>query len=157
MARRSFADIEKIWSNVEGIKKLSDRAVGFGPFGVGLDGLLTWIPVVGTAYSVGTSAWLLLQATRAKASPGTIVRMVGLLGFDTAATATGEVIPLGPDLIDFFFRGHLMAANALQKDIETTHWVEARERDARASGDHERHVATMRADPNKRRLVYLHD
>jgi hypothetical protein len=157
MANRSFADIEKIWSNVEGIKKLSDRAVGFGPFGVGLDGLLTWIPVVGTAYSVGTSGWLLLQAVRAKASAGTIIRMVGLLGFDSAATITGEVIPLGPDLVDFFFRGHLMAANALQKDIETTHWVEASERDARASGDHDRHVAAMRTDPKKRRIVYLHD
>jgi len=59
MAKRSIGDIEKIWSNVEGIKKLSDRAVGFGPFGVGLDGLLTWIPVVGTVYSVGASGWLL--------------------------------------------------------------------------------------------------
>ena len=32
MARRSIKDIEKIWSNVEGVKKLSDRALGFGPF-----------------------------------------------------------------------------------------------------------------------------
>ena len=50
----------------------------------------------------------------------------------------------------------LMAAKALQKDIETTHWVEASERDAKASGDHDRHVAAMKAD-RKRRLVYLRD
>ena len=50
---KSIRDIEKIWSNVEGVKKLSDRAVGVGPFGVGMDGLLTWIPVVGDAYTVG--------------------------------------------------------------------------------------------------------
>ena len=157
MARRTVADIEKIWSNVEGIKKLSDRAVGVGPFGVGLDGLLTWIPVVGTAYSVGTSGWLLLQAVRAKASPGTLVRMIAFLGADSATTAVGEVVPFGPDLVDLFFRGHLLAANALQKDIETTHWVEASEREARASGDHDTHLAALRADPGKRRLVYLHD
>ncbi|CAL1692387.1 hypothetical protein MMB232_02553 [Brevundimonas subvibrioides] len=157
MAKRSIGDIEKIWSNVEGVKKLSDRAVGFGPFGVGLDGLLTWIPVVGTVYSVGTSGWLLLQATRAKASPGALLRMAAYLGADSTATAVGEVIPFGPDVIDFFFRGHLLAANALQKDIETTHWVEANEREAKASGDHDRHVAAMRADPKKRRIVYLHD
>lgn len=157
MAKRSFADIEKIWSNVEGIKKLSDRAVGFGPFGVGLDGLLTWIPVVGTVYSVGAGGWLLLQALRAKASPGTILRMVGYLGIDSATTVVGEAVPFAPDVVDFFFPGHLMAAKALQKDIETTHWVEANESEARASGEHDRHVAALRADPRKRRIVYLHD
>ena len=157
MAKRSFADIEKIWSNVEGIKKLSDRAVGFGPFGVGLDGLLTWIPVVGTVYSVGAGGWLLLQALRAKASPGTILRMVGYLGIDSATTVVGEAVPFAPDVVDFFFPGHLLAAKALQKDIETTHWVEASEADDRTSGDHDRHLAAMRADPKKRRIVYLHD
>lgn len=157
MAKRSLRDIEKIWSNVEGVKKLSDRAVGFGPFGIGLDGLLTWIPVVGTAYSVGAAGWLMIQALRASASPGTLFRMAGYLGLDSATTAVGEVVPFAPDVVDFFFPGHLMAAKALQKDIETTHWVEANEREARASGEHDRHVAAMRADPKKRRIVYLHD
>jgi hypothetical protein len=157
MARRTVADIEKIWSNVEGIKKLSDRAVGIGPFGIGLDGLLTWIPVVGTVYSVGAAGWLLLQATKAKASPSTIARMVAYLGLDSATTAVGEVIPFAPDVVDFFFPGHLMAAKALQKDIESTHWVEANEQEARDSGAHERHLADMNGDPKLRRIVYLHD
>ncbi len=153
MAKRTIGDIEKIWSNVEGVKKLSDRAVGFGPFGIGLDGLLTWIPVVGSVYSVGAAGWLLTQAVRAKATPGTIARMVGYLGVDVV---TGEV-PVAGDVVDFFFPGHLMAAKALQKDIESAHWVEANERESRASGEHDRHVATMKADPKKRRIVYLHD
>jgi hypothetical protein len=157
MARRSIADIEKIWSNVEGVKKLSDRVVGIGPFGVGLDGLLTWIPVVGTVYSVGAAGWLLVQAGRAKATPGALLRMAGYLGLDSAATAVGEVIPFVPDVADFLFQGHLFAARALQKDIESTHWVEANEREAKASGDHERHVADMRRNPKLRRIVYLHD
>lgn len=157
MARRTIGDIEKIWSNVEGIKKLSDRAVGIGPFGIGLDGLLTWIPVVGTVYSVGAAGWLLVQAARVKASPGTIARMVGYLGLDSATTAVGEVIPFVPDAVDFFFPGHLLAARALQKEIEATHWVEASEREARASGDHEGHLAEMRRRPGLRRVVYLHD
>jgi hypothetical protein len=159
MARRSVADIEKIWSNVEGVKKLSDRAVGIGPFGIGLDGLLTWIPVVGTVYSVGAAGWLLVQAVKAKATPGTLMRMVGYLGLDSATSAIGEVpvVGLAGDAIDFFFPGHLMAAKALQKDIESTHWVEASEREARASGEHDRHVADMRGNPKLRRIVYLHD
>ncbi len=159
MARRSVADIEKIWSNVEGVKKLSDRAVGIGPFGIGLDGLLTWIPVVGTVYSVGAAAWLLIQAGRARATPGTVVRMLGYLGVDTATTVAGEVpfVGIAGDAIDFLFPGHLLAAKALQKDIETTHWVEANEREARASGAHDGHVADMRRNPRLRRIVYLHD
>jgi hypothetical protein len=157
MARRTIGDIEKIWTNVEGVKKLSDRAVGIGPFGIGLDGLLTWVPVVGTVYSVGAAGWLLVQAARVKASPATVARMLGYLGLDSATTAVGEVVPFVPDVVDFFFPGHLMAAKALQKDIETTHWVEASERDARASGEHERHLAEMRRRSGLRRIVYLHD
>lgn len=159
MARRSVADIEKIWSNVEGVKKLSDRTVGIGPFGIGLDGLLTWIPVVGTVYSVGASGWLLLQAARARATPGTLARMIGYLGLDSATSAAGEIPLVGfaADAIDFFFPGHLLAARALQKDIESTHWVEANEGEARASGAHEGHLADMRANPKLRRIVYLHD
>ncbi|NJC39987.1 hypothetical protein GGQ87_000245 [Brevundimonas alba] len=157
MARRTIGDIEKIWTNVEGVKKLSDRAVGIGPFGIGLDGLLTWVPVVGTVYSVGAAGWLLIQAARVKASPATVARMVGYLGLDSATTAVGEVVPFAPDVVDFFFPGHLMAAKALQKDIETTHWVEASEREARASGAHDRHLAEMRSKPGLRRIVYLHD
>lgn len=153
MARRSIRDIEKIWSNVEGIKKLSDRVVGIGPFGIGMDGLLTWVPVVGTAYTVGTGGWLMLQAVRAKASPATLARMAAYMAVDTA---TGTV-PIAGDVVDTFFPGQLLAARALQKDIETTHWVEDSQANAMASGDHDRHLAEMRADKDKRRIVYLHD
>ena len=159
MARRTIGDIEKIWTHVEGVKKLSDRAVGIGPFGIGLDGLLTWVPVVGTVYSVGAAGWLLVQAGRAKASPGTVARMLGYLGLDSVTTVIGEVpfLDFVPSVVDVLFPGHLLAARALQKDIETTHWVEASEREARASGEHERHLAEMRRKGGLRRVVYLHD
>lgn len=159
MARRSVADIEKIWSNVEGVKKLSDRVIGVGPFGIGLDGLLTWIPVLGTIYSVSAAGWLLAQAARARATPGTVVRMLGYLGVDVSITVAGEVpfVGIAGDMVDVLFTGHLMAAKALQKDIESTHWVEANEREARASGAHEDHLADMRRNPKLRRIVYLHD
>ncbi|MCS6627163.1 DUF4112 domain-containing protein [Roseibacterium beibuensis] len=159
MARRTIGDIEKIWTNVEGVKKLSDRAIGIGPFGIGLDGLLTWVPVVGTVYSVGAAGWLLVQAGRVKASPVTFARMIGYLGLDSLTTMIGEIpfLDFVPSVVDVLFPGHLMAAKALQKDIETTHWVEASERKARASGDHERHVAEMRSKGGLRRVAYLHD
>lgn len=153
MARRAIRDIEKIWSNVEGVKKLSDRVIGFGPFGLGLDALLTWVPVVGTAYTVGTGGWLVLQAVRARASPATLARMAAYMAIDTA---TGTV-PIAGDVVDTFFPGQLMAAKALQKDIERTHWVEDSEANARATGDHDRHLETVRNDKKLKRIVYLHD
>lgn len=153
MARRTIADIEKIWLNVEGVKKLSDRAISIGPIGFGMDALLTWVPVVGTVYTVGAGAWLMVQALRVKAAPATLARMLAYLAVDTA---TGSV-PIAGDVVDTLFPGHLMAAKALQKDIAGTHWVEDSEAAARESGDHERHLETVRNDRNLRRVVYLHD
>ena len=153
MARRSIRDIENIWSNVEGVKKLSDRVIGIGPFGMGLDAMLTWVPIVGTAYTVGTGGWLMLQAVRAKATPATLARMGAYMAIDTA---TGTV-PLAGDIVDTFFPGQLMAARALQKHIESTHWVEDTEANARASGDHEMHEARVQNDKTLKRIIYLHD
>ena len=149
MARRSIRDIENIWSNVEGVKKLSDRVIGIGPFGMGLDAMLTWVPVVGTAYTVGTGGWLMLQAVRAKATPATLARMGAYMAIDTA---TGTV-PIAGDIVDTFFPGQLMAARALQKHIESTHWVEDTEANARATGDHEMHEARVQNDKTLKRII----
>lgn len=147
---KSIRDIEKIWSNVEGVKKLSDRAVGVGPIGIGMDGLLTWIPWVGDAYTVGAGGWLMIQGLRAQASPATLMRMALYLVSDTATAA----VPFAGAVVDTLFPAHALAAGALQKDIESTHWVEEHEADARASGAHDRHVEAGRA-AGKRRVVYL--
>ena len=153
MAKRTIADIEKIWSNVEGVKKLSDRVIGIGPFGIGLDGLLAWIPVVNQVYTVGAGGWLIMQAVRAYASPSTLAQMAAYIGLDTATDA----VPIAGYAVDTLFPGHLPAAEALQKDIATTHWVEGSESDAKASGEHQRHLAKVAGDKKLRRIVYLHD
>jgi len=153
MADRTIGDIEKIWSNVEGVKKLSDRVIGIGPFGLGLDGILAWIPVVNQVYTVGAGGWLMLQAVRAKATPATLLKMAVFIGLDTATDA----VPIAGYAVDTLFPGHLLAAKALQKDIASTHWVEGTQAAARASGEHERHLETVRGNAKLRRIVYLHD
>ena len=115
--------------------------------------MLTWVPVVGTAYTVGTGGWLMLQAVRAKATPATLARMGAYMAIDTA---TGTV-PIAGDIVDTFFPGQLMAARALQKHIESTHWVEDTEANARATGDHEMHEARVQNDKTLKRIIYLHD
>ncbi|MES2036072.1 MAG: DUF4112 domain-containing protein [Pseudomonadota bacterium] len=107
------------YRTAETVKRLSDRVVGFGPFGIGLDGLLTWIPGAGLVYGVGAGGYLLLRAFQAGAAPLTLARMLGYLVVDTA---TSEV-PIVGDAIDLLFPGHLLAATAMQKDIERRHGV----------------------------------
>jgi hypothetical protein len=111
------AKAEAIHRQVSRLKRYSDRLVGIGPFGVGLDGLLAFIPVAGTVYSAGAGAWLVAQAMRGGASPLTVARMVAYLGFDTATSTA----PILGSAVDFLFPGHLMAATALLKDIEKRH------------------------------------
>lgn len=107
----------RIWRSVNVIKKLSDRVVGIGPFGLGIDGVLAWIPAAGPAYSVGAGVFLVVQGVRSGASGSTLARMVGYLAADTATSA----VPVIGWAVDTLFPGHLMAATALQKDIEDRH------------------------------------
>lgn len=105
------------WRTAERVKRLSDRLIGIGPFGLGLDGVLAWVPVVGPFYSVAAGGLLLFQGVRGGAAPWTLARMAGYIAADTASDA----VPVLGWMADTLFPGHLMAANALQKDIEARH------------------------------------
>ena len=109
----SRADAHRIWITAEKIKRVSDGLLQLGPFSVGVDGLLAFVPVAGTAFSLAAGAWLILEALRARASVFTLARMCAYLGLRTLVS----VIPLEGWLADFLFRGHMFAANALQRDI----------------------------------------
>jgi hypothetical protein len=109
------------WKSAETIKKVSDRVIGIGPFGVGLDGLLTWLPGAGIVYSLAAGGFLMVEALRGGASIITLARMLTYLGVD----ALTSEIPVVGDAVDFFWQGHLMAATALQKDVEDRHGAPA--------------------------------
>ena len=117
MKAKSRAEVERIRRSVHGWKRLSDRLVTVGPLGVGLDGILTWIPGVGGAYGLGVGGFLLAQAWRVDASRSTMTRMALLIGADALV---GEVPILG-DAFDFLFRAHARSANILLKEIERLH------------------------------------
>lgn len=107
----------RAWRSAERIKRVSDRLVSVGPMGVGLDGVLAWVPGAGTLYSLGAGGLLLYEGVRAGAAPRTLVRMVAYIALDSAAS----VPPVIGWVVDTLFPGHLMAAKALQKDIEARH------------------------------------
>ena len=79
------------YRSAETLKKLSDRVIGFGPFGVGLDGLLTWIPGAGLIYSAGASMFLLWSAVRSGAFKSTLTLSDGTVTtIDAPIRAAGE-------------------------------------------------------------------
>jgi hypothetical protein len=107
----------RAWRNAERIKRLSDRLVGWGPFGVGLDTLLAWVPGANLIYSVGAGGLLVWEALQAKASRGAVARMLIYLGLNSAMTE----FPIVGWALDSLFPGHLLAGRALQRDIEKRH------------------------------------
>lgn len=107
------------WRSAETVKKLSDRVIGFGPVGVGMDGLLTWIPGAGIIYSAGASIFLLYSAVRSGASMGTLAKMAGYLGLDVVLS--DFPLPGVSEVFDMFWQGHLLAAKTMQRDIELRH------------------------------------
>lgn len=105
------------WRNADRIKRMSDRVVRIGPFGLGIDGVLAWVPVAGPAYSIGAGAVLMHEAVQSGASRAVMARMAGYLILDSATST----VPVIGWTIDTLFPGHAMAARALQKDIEARH------------------------------------
>ncbi|MDB5448841.1 MAG: hypothetical protein JWQ97_4158 [Phenylobacterium sp.] len=107
----------RAWTNAERISRVSDGLINFGPWGLGLDGVLAWIPGANVLYSVGAGGLLMYEAVAARASSATLIRM-GL--YLTANTAL-DGVPVVGWALDTLFRGHAFAAGALQKDIEARH------------------------------------
>lgn len=101
------------WITAEKIKRVSDGLVRLGGFSVGIDGLLAFVPGAGTLYSLVAGVLLLTEGLRVRASGWTLVRMGVYVGLRTAVS----IVPIEGWLVDFLFRGHLFAANALQRDI----------------------------------------
>ena len=139
----------RAWRNAERIKRLSDKLISIGPFGIGLDGVLAWIPGAGPLYSVVAGGLLLVQAARARASLPTLLTMGGLLLADSAM----EVVPVVGSAADMFFTGHKWSANLLLKHLDDTLYVEGAPDDPAHADVH----ARIRSGSERRRVVFLND
>ena len=107
----------RAWRRADRIRRLSDGLVSVGPLKLGIDGVLAWVPVAGTLYSVGAGALLISEALQAGAGRGTLVRMGAYLAADSLSSG----VPILGWAVDTIFPGHAMAARALQRDIEKRH------------------------------------
>ncbi|UDF02608.1 DUF4112 domain-containing protein [Asticcacaulis sp. AND118] len=153
---RSAYDVQKVYDSVGTIKRLSDRIIGIGPINlIGLDGILAWVPGVGTVYSIGASLFIMANGIRVRMSPVTFVQTSIILLIDSGVSGLESFIPFLPAITDTLFQGHLYAAHIVQKEIEKTLYLEESAREAHASGRHRDNLATMKATKGKKRLVYL--
>ena len=108
------AELEKIGRSVALIGKLSDSLIRVGPFRLGIDGVLSWIPGVGEIYSTGAAAFILIQAVRARVPVGVILTCAGLMA---SRTAIG-VVPLAGAAVSDLFLAHRWSAGMVVKAIE---------------------------------------
>jgi len=158
MRARTHEDILKIHDSVDTVKKLSDRIIGIGPINlIGLDGILSWVPIPGldVAYSVLAGGFILIQGARARCDLTTLVAASLALATDAGLSLGDTVIPFLGAAADTLFQGHLYAAHMIQRNIEKTHYVEGSAAQAHHDGSHARNVAEMRAIKGKTRVVYL--
>jgi len=161
LAARTHFEISKIRAAIERIGALSDSVIGVGPLKIGLDGILAWVPGVGTVYSLGAAGLLVIQGWRARVPATALIQIITLLGVRTAVTTSGEVaaaltllpITIPTELAVDFFRAHKWSADILLKAIDNTVYVEGRRHSSNPNyADIKEQV---RSGAEKRRVVFL--
>jgi len=111
---RTDAELRTIRDQVSLVGRLSDSIVRIGPFSLGIDGVLSWIPGVGEIYSLGAGAFILVQGARAGVPASVLAQAAFVLGIRTF----GDVIPFAGPLFADVFTAHKWAANMVVRAID---------------------------------------
>jgi hypothetical protein len=96
------------------VGRLSDSLVRFGPFRLGVDGVLSWIPGLGEAYSTIAGGFIIIQGLRAGA-PLHILAICALL---MASRTTISAIPLAGPVAADLFTAHRWSAKLVVRAID---------------------------------------
>src|SRR5579864_3970761 len=99
---RTDAELRSIRDSVSLVGHLSDSIVRLGPFSLGIDGVLSWIPAVGEFYSLGAGAFILVQGFRGGAPASVLAGAAFILGIRTF----GDAIPFAGPLFADVFTAH---------------------------------------------------
>jgi Domain of unknown function (DUF4112) len=152
---RTPLDIQDRRAMIDRIGRLSDNIIGVGPIGIGLDGILAWIPGLGQVYSLGAGGFLIFEGYRARVSPVVLVQVAAIILLRTAIDS-GNFIPfvdIFTSLIVDLFRGHKWAARLLTKAIDETLYLEGPPNPT--SPAYLDALARIRRGGDKRRIVFL--
>src|SRR5665213_3205516 len=107
-------DLAAIRRGVERVGKLSDGLLRLGPFRLGIDGVLSWIPGIGEIYSGAAAVYLLVQGARARVPLATLVLAGALMGGRTLITAVPLAGPAAADLLAL----HGLSARLIARAID---------------------------------------
>jgi hypothetical protein len=130
---RSQSELRAIRDSVALVGRLSDALVRFGPFSLGIDGVLSWIPGVGEVYSTLAGGFIVVQGARAGVPVHVLAGATLLLGARTVASA----VPIAGSAFADIFTAHKWAAAMVVKAI-----------DARLAGEgHDVTTPSWSADP----------
>jgi len=154
MAGSTPVNVASLRASVKRTRRISDKIIGVGPFTLGLDGVLAWIPGAGVAYSVAAGAFLMVQGVRAQVPARTLARMGVLLVADSLFDLIP--VPLAPAVADMVFTGHKWAADALLCALDETIYYPGSRKDAEADPHFQETMVRVRsgAEPRKR-VIFL--
>ena len=108
------SDLRSIRASVALVGRLSDGLLRVGPFTIGLEGVLSWIPVVGELYGSAAAAFLLIQGARARVPVSTLLVAAALMSGRTLISA----IPLAGAAASDLLTAHKWAARLIVAAID---------------------------------------
>jgi hypothetical protein len=111
---RSPAELARIRDSVAIVGRLSDSLVRFGPFRLGVDGALSWIPGLGEAYSTLAGGFIIVQGLRAGVPLHILLLCAGLMMSRTTVSAIPLAGPVAADL----FTAHRWSARLVVRAID---------------------------------------
>jgi hypothetical protein len=111
---RPESELRGIRDSVSWIGRLSDSIVRLGPFSLGVDGVLSWIPGIGEIYSTLAGAFIVLQGARAGVPLPTLALAAGLLSCRTLISG----LPIAGAVFADVFTAHRWAAAMIVKAID---------------------------------------
>jgi hypothetical protein len=111
---RSPEQLARIRDSVAIVGRLSDSLVRLGPFRLGVDGALSWIPGVGEAYSMIAGAFIIVQGLRAGVPIYVLLLCAALMASRTTVSAIPFAGPLAADL----FTAHRWSAKLVIRAID---------------------------------------
>ena len=162
-AARSHIEVQNARNAIERLGKLSDNIVGVGPVGIGLEGILEFIPVVGELYSLAAGGVMVLQGMRARVPFLTLAWSAILMLLRTLVGALDDIPILGfftglgmaGDVAAGLFRAHRMSAQMMVRAIDDTIYIEGRRGQKPEHPDDAAALADVRGGRDRRRVVFL--
>jgi hypothetical protein len=154
---RTHQEVVNARRAIERIGGLSDNIIHIGPFGLGIDGVLAWVPGLGELYSLAAGGMLILLGFRARVPLSALVQVFMAVGLRSAAgvpaaALLGPLYPISGAVVDLF-RAHKWSADMLARTIDETLYVEGGRHELQNDPGLAEEVALARAEGD--RIVFL--